>query len=76
MADFIHLTGTEDVQRAASRMSEAAHDMQRAASTMEGAVERFERALTQHEVFLDDWLERFTAVVHGVERETKPEGET
>ena len=49
--EYIHLVGTEDVQRAARQMSEAADVMLRAANTIVGENE-------MHRRFLDDWLQR------------------
>lgn len=65
MSNYVTLLGAEDVQRAASRMSEAAHEMQSAASTTDYAVTKLAQAIEQHEAFLNDWLERFAAVVRG-----------
>jgi len=47
---------SEEMQRAASRMSGAAEEMQRAAANMEGTFER-QRA------FWDDWLNRLDATL-------------
>lgn len=40
---YMHLIGSEQVQRAASTMSDAADRMQRAASAIDTALDRFER---------------------------------
>lgn len=52
MTEFMHLLGTEDVQRAANNMSEAAQQMKYAANLIDEAQRR-------HQQFLDDWLMRF-----------------
>lgn len=52
MTDYITLLGAEDVRRAASNMTAAAHEMSRAAANIEAA-------LQNHQRFLDDWLMRY-----------------
>lgn len=54
--EFIHLTGTEDVQRAASQMSSAAHEMKNVASSIE-------HTFFLHQRFLEEWIQRFEAVI-------------
>jgi hypothetical protein len=54
--ESIYLMGSEDVQRAASRIASAAEEMQRAGSNMAGAFE-------QHQRFMDDWLSRLEAAL-------------
>lgn len=53
---YVTLIGAEQVQQAANHMVSAAHEMGRAASNIEGALER-------HRIAMDDWLQRFEAVV-------------
>lgn len=43
--DFVHLTGTEEVSNAASRIAGAAQEMTRAAEWFNEAVTRFEGAV-------------------------------
>lgn len=52
----MHLTGSEDVRRAASQMTSAAETMQHAARAID-------HSLGQHQRFLDDWLFRFQQVL-------------
>lgn len=54
--ETVYLVGSEQVQSAAHRMVEAAHEMKSAAS-------HIDTALTQHQVFLDEWLSRFERVL-------------
>jgi hypothetical protein len=49
MDKYVTLLGAEQVQSAASRMSNAADSMQRAADIIS-------EALRQHQQFLDNWL--------------------
>jgi RecA/RadA recombinase len=56
MADYITLLGAEDVSRAANSMRDAASTMSSAASSMVSAVEFQQRVM-------DDWLNRFEAVL-------------
>lgn len=56
MADHIHLIGADDVRAAGNSMRHAAEDMKSAASSIDGALER-------HRFFLDDWLQRFAALL-------------
>lgn len=56
MPDYMHLIGSEQVQSAGSEMRRAAEDMQRAASSFYGTMQ-------QHQRFMDDWLQRFEAVL-------------
>jgi hypothetical protein len=54
--ESILLIGAEDVRSAANTMCSAAEDMQRAASNISHALE-------MHHRFMDEWLQRFQAVV-------------
>ena len=56
MADYITLLGAEQVQAAANTMREAANEMQRAASYNDDVAR-------QQRQFMDDWLQRFEAVL-------------
>lgn len=56
MADYITLLGSEQVQSAAHQMRSAADQMQRAASQIDDSLHR-------HRMFLDDWLQRFEAII-------------
>jgi hypothetical protein len=47
VADYIHLTGAEEVSRAASRMQSAAEEMKRAAESIGYSFETHQRFLTQ-----------------------------
>lgn len=65
MNDFIHLTGGEEVSRAASQMKQAAGDMQRAADSIEHTLFQFSQRM-------EDWisrLERLVPVEQGEEDE-------
>ncbi len=53
---YVHLIGVEEVARAGSTMAQAATDMNRAAANIEGALQR-------HQSFLEDWLQRFEAML-------------
>ena len=55
MTEFIHLIGTEDVQRAGNNMRAAAEEMTRAANTID-------EALRQHQGFMNEWIDRVEAV--------------
>jgi len=55
MTEFIHLIGTEDVQRAGNNMRAAAEQMTRAANTID-------EALRQHQGFMNEWIDRVEAV--------------
>ena len=48
MSDYVTLLGAEQVQSAGARMASAADDMQRAASSISESVERLIRALDEH----------------------------
>lgn len=61
MAEYVHLSGAEDVRRAASQMSSAAADIQRAAESIAYSLE-------MHQRFLDDWLVRFQSVIEAPAR--------
>ena len=52
MSEYTTLIGAEDVSRAGHNIAGAADTISRASANMENA-------LHQHELFLDDWLERF-----------------
>ena len=54
--DNIYLMGSEAVENAASTMSHAAHNMQIAA-------DNFDSALHRHQMFMDDWLHRFSVML-------------
>ena len=54
--DIVRLIGTEDVIR-------AGHAMNGAADTMLAAARNMESALVLHQRFMDDWLQRFEAVI-------------
>lgn len=56
MADYITLMGAEEVSRASYTMQAAADKMSQAASSMVSAAEFQQRNL-------DDWLNRFEAVL-------------
>jgi hypothetical protein len=56
MADYVNLIGAEDVRAAGNTMRSAA-------DTMGSAVGSFTWALEQHQRFMDDWLQRFAAVL-------------
>ena len=52
-----YLIGADDVARAGHAMSQAADKMQHAASAIEWS-------LTQHQRFLEDWLQRFETIMN------------
>ena len=52
----VRLIGTEDVIR-------AGHVMKGAADTMLAAARNMDAALVSHQRFMDDWLQRFDAVI-------------
>ena len=54
--DTVRLIGTEDVIR-------AGHAMNSAADTMLSAARNMDSALVAHQRFMDDWLQRFDAVI-------------
>lgn len=54
--DSIHLSGAEDVRRAANTMAHAAEDMKSAANTIAEAIDR-------QRDFMGEWLMRFEAAV-------------
>ena len=56
MADYVTLLGAEQVSSAGSQMSRAADRMQSAASSID-------QSLFQHQRFMDDWLQRFEAIL-------------
>ena len=59
MSKHIYLVGAEDVSNAARTMGHAASDMMRAANTMDCA-------LSDNARFMNDWLDRFEAIMKGV----------
>lgn len=56
MSEYVHLLGAEDVRRAGHEMRQAAEEIKRAASAIEESVRLQQR-------LMDDWLERFQAVL-------------
>lgn len=58
MAEYIHLIGAEDVQRAGSAMREAAKYMQQAAASIE-------ESLFRQRQFMEEWLSRFEGALKG-----------
>lgn len=56
MSDRMYLEGSDDVRRASNNMIAAADKMSQAAATMDATLDR-------HHRFLDDWLQRFEAVL-------------
>lgn len=56
MAEYMHLVGAEDVRSAANTMSSAASEMNSAARSIDWTMEQQRR-------FMDDWLQRFEAIV-------------
>lgn len=54
--EHIHLSGADEVTRAAHQMSRAAQEMGQAAATIEAA-------LQAHRAHMDEWLERFEAAL-------------
>ncbi len=56
MAEYMTLLGTEQVERAANTMRQAAEDMRQAAGTLDYALENHRRQM-------DEWLYRFQQVV-------------
>jgi hypothetical protein len=63
MADYVTLLGAEDVKSAANLISTAAYDMNRAASSMSETARLIAVAFEQHQVFMNDWLERMNGVL-------------
>lgn len=53
MSGYVTLLGAEQVQAAANRMASAADDMQRAASSISESVERLVRALDDHAIRIE-----------------------
>lgn len=56
MSEYVHLLGAEDVKRAGHEMRQAAEQMQRATSEMA-------ELLRMNQRWMDEWLERFQAVL-------------
>ena len=65
MADYITLLGADDVRAASSRMEHAASEMNSAASNFQYAVDQHKRNTEAHEIWMNDWLERFKEIVTG-----------
>ena len=65
--EMVHLIGAEQVQSAGRMIQEAANGMQRSASTID-------EALRQHQRFLDQWLDQFTAALRESLPPAKREG--
>ena len=59
MSKCVYLVGAEDVSNAARTMSSAASEMMRAVSVMECA-------LSDNARFMNDWLDRFEAIMKEV----------
>lgn len=53
---YVELIGTEQVRSAANTMVSAADQMSRAAASID-------ETMARHQRFLDDWLQRFEAVI-------------
>ncbi len=60
MSSYLTLLGAENVERAGYQMSAAAERMQSAASSIDWS-------LQQHSRNMDDWLNRFEALVERLE---------
>lgn len=58
--EYVTLMGAEDVSRAGYTMRSAASDMLRAASSIS-------ESLDQHQRFMNEWLDRFTAAINPTE---------
>lgn len=58
MKDYVTLMGAEEVSRAGHNMQQAATEMSRAASNIDGALQR-------HQMFMEDWLQRYEAAQQG-----------
>lgn len=56
MPEYIHLSGAEEVSRAAGRMVHAAEEMKQAAATLD-------HTLFMHRQWMDEWLMRFEEVL-------------
>lgn len=66
MGEYIHLIGAEDVRSAGHQMASAADGMNRAASN-------FESVFSQHQRFMDDWLQRFESAIETLNEKMKGE---
>lgn len=66
MSDYITLLGADDVRSGGYAMERAAADINRAAGNFEAVFER-------HHRFMEDWLQRFEAVVQDVKILTQEE---
>lgn len=64
--ETVHLIGAEDVRSAGNTISGAADEMKRAAGNID-------YALQQHQRFMDDWLQRFEAVVDKLAEAKQPQ---
>lgn len=62
MSDYITLLGAEDVKKSGHEMSSAAHEMQRSIGYLDDVLNR-------HQRFMDDWLQRFEAVLENAGRD-------
>ncbi len=58
--EFIHLTGAEQVQSAGVAMQGAAETMMRAANYLQ-------ETLAAHQVFMEEWMQRFEAALEAKE---------
>lgn len=65
MSGYINLLGAEEVSRAAGTMTTAAERMQSAASNLDWTMQ-------QHSRNMDDWLNRFEALVERLEALNRP----
>lgn len=64
MSDRDHyLHGADDVRSAANTIRSAADTLSSAASTMHEASHHFSNALQDHQIFMNDWLERLTLLM-------------
>lgn len=59
MPDYMTLMGAEDVSRAGYSMKSAAEEMSRAAANIDDALRR-------HQMFMEDWLQRYESAQHPV----------
>lgn len=64
MSEHVILIGAEDVRSAGNTISHAAEEMKQ-------AVRNFDYTLDRHHLFMDDWLQRFEAVL---EKASNPNG--
>lgn len=66
MSQTIHLTGTEDVRRAALTMQAAAESFNQAAANLDSQNH-------QMQIFLTDWLQQFREIVDKISKPTTTE---